>query len=309
MNGELFDIMGWQAFGDWGTSRLRLFRVEDGCPRERCDGPGIGALDTAPETILREALAGWRNQGDPDAIRLTGMVGSRNGWVEAPYVECPADASGWARGAARLDLDGIPVVIAAGLACTRPGGAHDVMRGEETQIFGALRLHGPLADGRHLIALPGTHSKWAEVENGTITGFRTFFTGEMFALLRDRSTLMRAGDMHASADEEAAGFGDGLARAAQDPSLLGTMFEARAAQLRAGRTASWALGFLSGLLIGNEIQAATNAASAATRVCLIGDPRLVLRYERALAGTGLSVNSLDGDACALAGLELLGSAA
>jgi 2-dehydro-3-deoxygalactonokinase len=301
--------MGWQAFGDWGTSRLRLFRVEQDVPRERCEGPGIGALDAAPETVLREALAAWRRTGDPDAIRLTGMVGSRNGWVEAPYAECPIDAAGWARSAARLDLDGIPVVIGAGLACTRDGGAHDVMRGEETQIFGALQLQPALATGRHLIALPGTHSKWADVENGTIVGFRTFFTGETFALLRDHSTLMRAGDMQADAEDEAAGFGDGLARAAQDSSVIGTMFEARAAQLRAGRTASWALGFLSGLLIGSEVGVATAAASGATRICLIGDPRLVARYERALAATGLVVTSLDGDACALAGLELLGGAA
>jgi 2-dehydro-3-deoxygalactonokinase len=185
------------------------------------------------------------------------------------------------------------------------------MRGEETQIFGALRLEPALATGRHLIALPGTHSKWAEIDNGTIIGFRTFFTGEMFALLRDHSTLMRAGDLHTDADDEAAGFDDGLARAGEDSSLIGTVFEARAAQLRAGRTASWALGFLSGLLIGSEVAvaAAGAGAGAATRICLIGDPRLAARYERALAGTGLTVISRDGDACALAGLELLGDAA
>lgn len=303
--------MSYSVIGDWGTSRLRLFRIEQGQVVDRVEAAGIGAISTgreSPEAVLRAALAPWRSSGGPAHIALCGMIGSRNGWVEVPYVESPADARAWLAGAARLDLDGVPVAIMAGLACTTPAGAPDVMRGEETQIFGAITLTPALATGRHRIALPGTHSKWATVEDGRIVAFETFFTGEMFALLRDHSTLTRAGD--ASRDDpadETAGFADGVARAGSGDMLIGALFEARSAQLRRARSPGWALGFLSGLLIGREIVEAT--ASSYDRLVLIGDPKLADRYRRAFTqlrgATGIETDFIDGDACALAGLNLL----
>jgi len=298
-------VSGYHVVGDWGTSRLRLFRIADGVVIDRVVGPGIGKLAASPAETLLTALAGWRQDSDPATIHLCGMVGSRNGWIDIPYVDCPADVAGWRDGAATIDLDGIPVTIMPGLACTTPRGAPDVMRGEETQLFGAVAIDPALRHGRHLVALPGTHGKWALVEDGRITAFQTFLTGELFALLRDHSILTRAaapdGDSDAAGEDE--GFDAGVARA-RDGDLLGSLFETRSAQLRAGRSAAWGLGFLSGLIIGSEIVGAVSAFSG-DHVGLIGDPALTARYARALAAHEHHTTSYDGDDCVLAGLALL----
>jgi 2-dehydro-3-deoxygalactonokinase len=295
--------MSYRIVGDWGTSNVRLFRIEHGAVAARAAGPGIGALDGSAEDALRAAVAPWRAAGAPDAIALCGMIGSRNGWIEVPYVACPADVPAWLAGAGRIALDGLPVTIMAGLSCIAPSGGPDVMRGEETQLFGAIARDPALGQGRHRIALPGTHSKWATIEDGRIVAFQTFFTGELFALLRDRSTLLRAaGASETDPAEEEAGFVHGLDRARGDL-LLGGLFEARSAQLIDDRSPSWALGYLSGLLIGREI--AELAPTVGESVSLIGAPGLVARYTRALAARGFTAIALDGDACALAGLALL----
>ena len=294
--------MSYRVVGDWGTSRLRLFRIEAGIVTDRCEAPGIGTAEATPEAVLREALIPWRATGDPERIALCGMVGSRNGWVEVPYVDCPADPATWIAGAARLALDGIPVMILPGLA-TRTA-APDVMRGEETQIFGAIALERRLASGRHRIVLPGTHSKWATIADGRITGFRTYLTGELFALLRDHSILARAAsDTAVDPQDEATGFAHGLDRAALG--TIGQLFEARSAQLLMGRSHGWALGYLSGLLIGGEVAEVLRGEPAVDRVTVIGDPRLADRYRTALAQFDVAVDRLDGDAAALAGLDLL----
>lgn len=285
-------------FGDWGTSRLRLLRLSaDGSVEARAEGPGIGTIQGSPADALRATLAELMPEGKPRATVLCGMAGSRNGLVEAPYAECPAHAADWCGHAAGFDLDGIAVSVLPGLACTTPAGAPDVMRGEETQIFGAMALEPRLASGSQLIALPGTHSKWSRVEDGAVIGFQTWFTGELFALLQQHSTLARAG---AEADGQEQGFEAGLARANSDPDLTGALFTARAAQLREGRSHGWAMGYLSGLLIGHEVRAAADAAS----VTLIGSPTLNRVYSQALAARGIASHALDGEACAVAGLLL-----
>ena len=289
--------------GDWGTSRLRLFRMAGGQVVERAEGPGIGSLAGGPADALRTALAPWTASGEALQVVLCGMAGSRNGIVEAPYAECPAAVSDWRALAARVGLDGAAVTVMPGLACVTAAGAPDVMRGEETQIFGAIACDPELARGRHVIALPGTHSKWAEVEHGAVVRFRTFFTGELFALLERQSTLTRAGDDQSGEDE---GFAAGLDRARGDRDLLGALFTARSAQLREGRSRGWATGYLSGLLIGHEIAA---AAAEVDRVTLIGAASLVPSYIRALEAAGVSVDVRDGDACAVAGLMLAENAA
>ncbi|WP_174285962.1 2-dehydro-3-deoxygalactonokinase [Sphingomonas bacterium] len=295
--------MSYRVVGDWGTSRLRLFRIESGVVTDRCEAPGIGTAGTPPEAVLRETLAQWRAAGDPSAIALCGMVGSRNGWVEVPYVECPADQATWITGAARLALDDIPVAILAGLATK--AGVPDVMRGEETQTFGAVALDPRLADGRHRVILPGTHSKWTTIEDGRITGFRTYLTGELFASLRDHSILARAAaGSTVDPGEEDIGFAHGLDRS-RSGRVIGALFEARSAQLLEGRSHGWALGYLSGLLIGGEIAEALHDEPPTGRIALVGDPRLTERYRRTFAGYAIAVELVDGDAAALAGLNAL----
>lgn len=295
----------YSVIGDWGTSRLRLFRVQNGAIVARRDGQGIGAVGKEAEAAFAQAIAPWLQEGAPTAITLCGMVGARDGWVETPYANCPADLAGWRAAATRLYWNGAPLAIMAGLACVADDGVPDVMRGEEAQIFGAIARDPALGEGRQLIVLPGTHSKWALVEHGRVFAFRTVPTGELFGLLRDSSTL---GVKESSGDaaQEAAGFAEGLARA-QDSRVLAGLFAARAMRLRAGRSADWASGYLSGLLIGGEIVEMRALFGAEAGVTVIGDARLGDLYALALTAQAVVARQLDGDACALAGLGFMGN--
>lgn len=303
VSGSTENRRGYEVIGDWGTSRLRLFRVENGGITARRDGPGIGVVGREAEAAFAGTIAPWLEEGAPADIRLCGMAGARDGWVEAPYAECPADAATWRAAAVRFDWRGAPLSIMAGLACVGTDGVPDVMRGEETQIFGAIARDPALGQGRHLIVLPGTHNKWSVVEDGRITSFRTMPTGELFALLRDRSTLGPKID-EADPEQEAEGFAEGLERAGEGR-LLSSLFAARTMRLRAGRSADWAMGYLSGLIIGCEIVEVRSTLGAADDIVLIGDARLSARYAQALDMQGLPSRSLDGDACSLAGLGLV----
>lgn len=287
--------------GDWGTTRLRLFRMEDGAIVDRLDGPGIGQLAGSPAATLAATLAPWREPARASGVLLCGMAGSRNGLVEVPYAACPADVALWRESLSTVDVDGIAVSVAPGLSTANFSGHADVMRGEETQIFGAAALDPALGQGRAMLVLPGTHSKWAELIDGRVERFHTFPTGELFALLRDHSTLTRAGTDSTGRED---GFADGLARAGTG--LIAGLFEARAAQLIEGKSLGWALGLLSGLLIGGEFaEALSLAGDKPTRIALIGDPGLSALYQQAAERHGLTITHLDGDACAIAGLALL----
>lgn len=297
--------MSWHVLGDWGTSNLRLFRFENGVLVDRADGPGIGALTDTPEAVLRETLANWMTGSSPEYIHLCGMAGSRTGLREAPYVDCPTDVASWARAAVALAFDGIPLRIAPGLARVDVQGRPDVMRGEETQIFGALALERDLAERSTLFLLPGTHSKWSRVDDETITGFRTFCSGELFALLMCHSTLVQARSEAGPPQEEDEGFVAGLIRMESRANLASALFEARAAQLRVGRSSTWATGFLSGLLIGAEIVDMKSVRDIPDEVVIIGAPALSARYEQALAHFGARARAMDGDACVLRGLALI----
>lgn len=289
--------MGAAILGDWGTTRLRLFRRVGGETVGRIDGPGIGALDAPAADVLADRLAPWRAEGETGPVVLCGMAGARGGLVEAAYVDCPTDAAGWCDRAVKVAVGDGDVSVLPGLRTRNAVGVPDVMRGEETQIFGAIALDPALGHGRWTFVLPGTHSKWVTVDHGVIRGFRTYPTGELFALLADRSTLAGGNDAGDGSMEQ--GFARGLERSGE--ATLGALFEARAARMVDGRSAEWARGYLSGLLIGGEVAA---EAGGYNDVVLIGDPALAGHYAQALAKAGCGVHVMDGDACVLAGLEL-----
>ncbi len=212
------------------------------------------------------------------------------------YVDCPVDIAAWRAAQVDLYFDGVRLGIAPGVACVRTNGAPEVMRGEETQVFGAMTLAPYLGSGKHRVVLPGTHSKWVDIEDGRIVSFTTFFTGEMFALLRDHSTLAGLG----GGGDVAGGFEAGLARSREGGAITGAVFEARSAQLRAQRTPAWALEFLSGLLIGHEVAVFTETP------VLIGEATLTERYAQALQANARQPKVvLNGDDCAIAGVRLL----
>ena len=169
---------------DWGSSSFRAYLMSpDGeVLDEVASGDGIGSVAAgAYPATLKRLVGRWLEAHPSLPVIASGMVGSRHGWREAAYVKCPAGPREVAAHLTQVEADGRRVVLAAGLSYVDEAGQPDVMRGEETEIFG-------VADsGARLIVLPGSHSKWARVEGDRVVAFKTFVTGELFAALRDHT--------------------------------------------------------------------------------------------------------------------------
>jgi 2-dehydro-3-deoxygalactonokinase len=232
---------------------------------------------------------------------LSGMIGSKNGLLEVPYCPCPATASDIAAALGWVDtgIADLNIAIVPGVRC----GFDDVMRGEETQVFGAAAVLG-LQDAT--MVLPGTHSKWVRLEDGAITQFNTFMTGEFYALLAQHSILAKSlpdpTDKPAALDPSA--FLQGIERAmkssASGQSLLGNAFSTRVKSLFNELQPAQAASYLSGLVIGDEL--AAMRVSAGSQVIVIGSPTLCERYNLALSHLGVQTRAI-GNQAAWAGLH------
>ncbi|MBA3592249.1 MAG: 2-dehydro-3-deoxygalactonokinase [Polaromonas sp.] len=267
---------------DWGTSSLRGARLDSvgAVLEERAFARGI--LTVAPgefPAVFQTCFGDWM-QADKALCLIAGMAGSQQGWMQAPYCACPA---GFDEVASQLSwiMPG-RIAIVPGLSCTHDG-VPDVMRGEETQVLGALQLLN-LHEG--LIVLPGTHSKWVQVRGGKIETFSTFMTGEFYALLRQHSILARTlPEVDGELDRSA--FDDGVAFALRSNSLLQSAFSVRTLALFERRAKTSLPSYLSGLVIGEEIR--TQSLEPGEAVVVIGSDALTQRYEYALAQRGVSV--------------------
>jgi 2-dehydro-3-deoxygalactonokinase len=269
---------------DWGTTSARAYRLDAGGAVEdaRSAPLGIGSLtDGRFSSALDTLLGDWR---EDDVPRIAcGMIGSRQGWIEAPYVECPADLQLF--GSALTSTPGGELRIVPGARCTDAAGVPDVMRGEETQLVGAIRRE----DAQVVAVLPGTHSKWALVENGRLVEFATFMTGELYAVLLAHTILGRMARERSG--EAIAAFDRGVARGSTGGGLAHAIFGARTLAL-GGELAPEQVGdWLSGVLIGDEIRAAREWAREhgvdPSSVRVIGEGSLVARYVRALEALGI----------------------
>jgi 2-dehydro-3-deoxygalactonokinase len=299
--------MGAASFvaGDWGTSHLRLFLCDhDGLMLDSADGPGAAAAGGRFADIFERLLAPWQQRHGPLPAVLCGMVGSSIGWLQAPYVPCPALPEQIADACVPL-RDG-SVHIVPGLSCRNRFNAPDFLRGEETQILGALRLDAKLHHGHHLLGLPGTHTKWVVLKDGAVEQFLTAPTGELFALLRDHSVLVRD---QSGVETEVGGsaFEQGLAQFNQFPQaqLLHLLFECRARRLNGELSAPATAGFLSGLLIASDIAGALQALASfvtAATVHVIGSSALTRLYALGLAAHEYRAHAVDGVTASLAGL-------
>ena len=291
--------------GDWGTSRLRLYLCDaSGNVLARGEGEGASAPDCSAR--FAAAVAAWdKAHGQLPAV-LAGMVGSTIGWREVPYLKCPAKPAAIADAALRFEADGRAIAILPGLSCKGKTGAPDVMRGEETQILGALRLHPNLAKGRHVFCMPGTHAKWVVVDDGAVTQFQTALSGELFELLRRHSVLARDS---ADVDPQSAAFSLGLdfARANRKSDLLHLLFSTRSRVVIGEMAKGDAGSYLSGLVLGKDIATAMALLEVAPfnmdgPVQLICTPALAALYGKALATYDVKSAVIDGDRAALAGL-------
>jgi 2-dehydro-3-deoxygalactonokinase len=224
-------------------------------------------------------------------VVLSGMITSRQGWHELPYLPCPAGADDLARAVHTTRAPGLgPLHFVTGLSSLGPDGTPDVMRGEETQIIG----QDDLAPGEAVV-LPGTHSKWVVVEDGRIIRFRTYLTGELFAVLARHSIL---GRLMADGPEDEEALLRGVEVALAGPGLLGRLFSARALPLVGGLAETAVRDYLSGLLIGTEI-AEGLVAERPDAVVVIGSDQLARRYAAALDRAGLRHRPGRPDAAAL----------
>lgn len=297
---------------DWGTTSLRayLFDASGSLLASRNSAAGIMNLPSAPEdggfdAAFEEACGAWLAVSPSLPVLASGMVGSAQGWVQAPYVETPASADALAAGVVRVSTArGLSIAIVPGVL--EPGALPNVMRGEETQVVGALRAEDDVAGvaaphGRRnaaeldqpvLIGLPGTHAKWVVVEDGRIERFYTFMTGEVYAALTEHTILGRTMKLPAAPDKAAFVRGVTVAREHGCAGLLATAFSSRTLGLTGQLAADEQPDYLSGVVIGHELvglEAVLARRDVSLRESvpqLIGNDALCERYSLALAQFG-----------------------
>jgi 2-dehydro-3-deoxygalactonokinase len=288
---------------DWGTSSFRAALVaQNGNVLDELS-TSRGILGFKPDEFVPYLFATCESMiaAGGKLFLLSGMVGSKNGLLEVPYCPCPATASD----------------IAAALGWVNTGNAHfnfaivpgvrygfdDVMRGEETQVFGAAAVLG-VQDA--VMVLPGTHSKWVQLQGGAIVKFNTFMTGEFYALLAQQSILAKSlpepTDKPAALDQLA--FLQGIDRAqkssASGQNLLGNAFSTRVKSLFNELQPAQAASYLSGLVIGDEL--AAMRLQAGSQVIVIGSPALCERYNLAFTHLGVQTRAI-GNLAAWSGLH------
>lgn len=297
-------IVDWIAV-DWGTSNLRAW----GMDANGAAGPVVES-DRGMGKLTRDQFAGVldavtadmaRADGAPVDVVICGMAGARQGWIEAPYLDAPTELGRLGTGAvtppdapARVKVRILPGV------CQRATGNEDVMRGEETQLLGLLALK-PGFSGT--VIMPGTHSKWATLENGKLARFSSAMTGELYDVLSTHTVLRHSFNGERNGPATAEGLEAGLTAGIETPEMLtGLLFKTRAAALLAGRGADWCSGFLSGLLIGAEVGGHASWAQSQASIPLIGSSRLATIYAAALKRIGVASQPIDATEATIAGL-------
>ncbi|MGF1476978.1 MAG: 2-dehydro-3-deoxygalactonokinase [Geminicoccaceae bacterium] len=271
---------------DWGTSSLRAYLIgRDGeVLDELAADDGITRVtDKKFGPVLSRHLGAWLQTDKKLPVVASGMITSRQGWRETPYVSTPASSSGLADALLIDEWNGKTIAFVSGVSHRSEAGMPDVMRGEETQLLG-------LEPGDCLAVMPGTHSKWVRVKDQKIEQFSTFVTGELYEVLSRHSFVAGlTGDQVPSGDVFQRGLEIGKSDGA---GLLNRLFACRTLRLF-GELEEAELGdFLSGLIIGSELaeaQAEGYDAAGAKRVIVIANDRLTDLYRKAFAMIGVEI--------------------
>lgn len=285
---------------DWGTSRMRamLCAADLKAPAqdELVFGDGISKLTQSAEKTLFDAIAPWVQQYGKLDIVMAGMVGSNIGWKVTPYLECPAELSQLSDLAVKFEAAGHKVTILPGARGTNAMGQPDLMRGEELQILGWMARHEGVSHEDRLICLPGTHTKWARLQNGRLESFATSLTGELFAILKDHSILVPKTDGE-KPEFRNDSFLKGANLVAEQPNgLLHVLFSTRTHFITNPDALGDSASYLSGLLIGADVKTAIdNCAKPNVIVEVIGDASLGDKYRLAIENLGHTCNFTDGN--------------
>jgi 2-dehydro-3-deoxygalactonokinase len=291
---------------DWGTTHRRAYALDGQARMVRRVSDSLGAASCKGRfaDVLAQTLPGLPAQ--PQCIVMSGMVGSAMGWHQVPYVDATVGLEQLAEHcfAVPRSESAVPAWIVPGYCLRDAQGQPDVMRGEETQLLGAV-VQG-YRDG--WFVLPGTHSKWVLLTDGRVTQLRTYMTGELFDLLGQHGTIAAAMD-GANAVWDDAAFADGV-QASASGGLSHRLFGCRARVVSGAMPASATRAYLSGLLIGAELHdvlgtgAAGTGQSAATepahKVRFIGSPALATPYQQAAQQLHLTLECLDAEAAYVA---------
>jgi len=271
---------------DWGTSRRRAWLVSpEGTTLDRRED-GAGMLSLTPEAFA-PSFEAFTVDWPACPVLFAGMVGARQGWVEAPYIDCPTTLSVLAG-----HLKQVPGRdngwIVPGLRCRDDAGGVDVLRGEEVQVFGMV------ASGRsfEMLVMPGTHSKWVTLDRGRVSAFRTYMTGELYDLLMQHGSVGRAGE---GRGDDAEALAAGLRLGGADRDTLGRIFAVRAAAVGGDLPARSVASMLSGLLIGREVADALQGERPDGAVAIIGRGDLAERYGLALSRHGVETEIIGGE--------------
>ena len=291
---------------DWGTSSFRLWLVDRSgrVLAERRSGEGmLAAAKTGFAAVLQSHLAAVEAP-DHLPVLICGMAGAKTGWVEAGYVDTPAPLAAILEQAARVPGEARDIRILPGIA-QRDAAAPDVMRGEETQLLGALGLE---AVGEAMVCMPGTHSKWVRVKDGTVASFSTFMTGELFSVV-SRETILSLAVANAEDAEDVASFRAAVKAALEAPAFAANLlFGARARQLLFGGTPAAARETLSGTLIGVELAASLSGAVPKAGITLVASGRLAALYRLAFDTLAVRVQQVEADEAVRRGLSMAAAA-
>ena len=282
---------------DWGTSSFRAYRFGiAGDVQEQVESPrGITTVEDGNfARVLQEQIGAWLGAGETRVL-MAGMVGSQQGWREAPYVPCPATLGRLRDAVVSVPFASADVRIVPGLSHRDPFGVPEIMRGEETQLVG---IRADLAEAG-LVCMPGSHSKWVHVTRGAVSGFSTYLAGEAYAALRGATILgrtMREGEPDIGA------FGRGLVRSGEPGHLLHHLFGVRSLAVMGELGPEAGAYYLSGLLIGTEVRAAMPPGA---RVHLVGNASLCALYQAAISACD-GVAQIEEDGAAARGLARIG---
>jgi 2-dehydro-3-deoxygalactonokinase len=286
--------MGWTdgfIAVDWGTTNRRAYLIGSGGDLQDEFEDDLGILSVGPEGFPYAVRQIETRLGDRPML-MAGMIGSNRGWIEAAYVPCPAGIDALV-GALRWPEPG-RIAIVPGVSY-QTGAAADVMRGEETQFLGAVAAGLVPADAT--CCHPGTHNKWAQIEAGRLTRFRTVMTGELFSLLREHSILA---DLLSAPAPAGSAFEEGVAHGLAHDDLAAELFSVRARVLLGKAEAAEAPSYVSGLLIGSDLRLGLRRAPEGAIVTM-GRPELTVLFAAALKVAGREALVVDGETAFLAG--------
>lgn len=298
--------------GDWGTSTCRLYLLEipqSGATTliDTIEGDGVSAISLSKEmsfeTVLLSLIDQWMTDYTIEKIILSGMIGSSIGWREALYTDCPASCLAHVKTSLNFLINGVSVSIMGGLKTQNPLGLSDTMRGEETQLLGLTSLIGRASSAAQIVALPGTHNKWALLEAGRVVNFITGFTGELFAVLREHTILLAQSE---ALDLSSDAFEQGVKTIIEtNADLVHLLFNVRAQQLVDGKDGKYCLAYLLGMIVGIDIRGAMTLFSEFSdvdtgAVIVLGGEQHNQAYQRALKCFDIETKTYDANTVAIA---------